>query len=157
MSFMSVEPQSRVFLESHSNNLLAQFDIQLEIIADRYLAFFQERRSIEAIYIESLRKLHRKAIAVDASINPHVEPTTMRAAWDKVRDKLEREANNQQVFVDILDNDVIKPLTNLKESNAETGKRIEKDLKRSATKYADHAENKILKLQQPYFKRYHPW
>ncbi len=43
MSFISVEPQSRVFLESHSNSLLAQFDIQLEIIADRYLAFFQER------------------------------------------------------------------------------------------------------------------
>jgi len=43
MSFISVEPQSRVFLESHSNGLLAQFDIQLEIIADRYLAFFQER------------------------------------------------------------------------------------------------------------------
>jgi hypothetical protein len=43
MSFISVEPQSRVYLESHSNSLLTQFDIQLEIIADRYLAFFQER------------------------------------------------------------------------------------------------------------------
>ena len=43
MSFISVEPQSRVFLESHSNNLLTQFDIQLEIVSDRYLAFFQER------------------------------------------------------------------------------------------------------------------
>jgi hypothetical protein len=43
MSFISVEPQSRVFLESHNNNLLAQFDAQLRIIADRYLAFFEER------------------------------------------------------------------------------------------------------------------
>jgi hypothetical protein len=43
MSFISVEPQSRVYLESHSNSLLTQFDIQLEIISDRYLAFFRER------------------------------------------------------------------------------------------------------------------
>ena len=43
MSFLSVEPQSRVVLENYSNSLLAQFDSQLGIIADRYLAFFQER------------------------------------------------------------------------------------------------------------------
>jgi hypothetical protein len=46
MSFISVEPQSRVILESHTNNLLAQFDAQLRIIADRYLAFFRERSII---------------------------------------------------------------------------------------------------------------
>ena len=43
MSFISAEPQSRAVLESHNNNLLAQFDTQLGIIADRYLAFFQKR------------------------------------------------------------------------------------------------------------------
>jgi hypothetical protein len=43
MSFLSVEPQSRVVLENFSNSLLAEFDSQLRIIADRYLAFFQER------------------------------------------------------------------------------------------------------------------
>ncbi|KAH9057712.1 hypothetical protein EDB87DRAFT_1578446 [Lactarius vividus] len=134
MSFISVEPQSRVFLESHSNSLLSQFDIQLEIIADRYLAFFQERlvnvirdfmryanrsifrRRIEVTYIDSLRKLHRKATIVDTSFDPRAESTTTRAAWDKVRDNLEGEADAQQAFVDILDNDVIKPLTNLKAS-----------------------------------------
>ncbi len=56
MSFISVEPQSRVFLESHSNNLLAQFDIQLEIIADRYLAFFQER-SVNVIRVYAILTL----------------------------------------------------------------------------------------------------
>ncbi|KAH9037695.1 hypothetical protein EDB84DRAFT_1480637 [Lactarius hengduanensis] len=89
MSFISVEPQSRVFLESHSNSLLTQFDIQLEIIADRYLAFFQERRRIEVSYISSLRKLHREATVVDAPFDPRAEPTTTRTAWDKVRDSLE--------------------------------------------------------------------
>jgi hypothetical protein len=43
MSFLSVEPQSRVILENYSNSLLAQFDSQIGIIADRYLAFFRER------------------------------------------------------------------------------------------------------------------
>ena len=43
MAFLSAEPQSRVVLESHSNRLLAQFDTQLGIVTNRYLAFFQER------------------------------------------------------------------------------------------------------------------
>lgn len=43
MSFITVEPQSRVALESHSNGLLAQLDAHLGIIADRYLDFFRER------------------------------------------------------------------------------------------------------------------
>ncbi|KAH9051875.1 hypothetical protein EDB87DRAFT_631112 [Lactarius vividus] len=148
MSFISVEPQSRVFLESHSNSLLTQFDIQLEIIADRYLAFFQERRRIEVSYISSLRKLHREATIVDTPFDPHAESNTTRAAWDKVRDSLEREANTQQAFVDVLDNDVIKPLAVLK--------RVEEGLEESAAKYADHAENTILKLQQAYLKKHHP-
>ena len=62
MSFISVEPQSRVFLESHSNSLLTKYDIQLEIIADRYLAFFQERSVIViwVLYIPLNLPLRRK-------------------------------------------------------------------------------------------------
>ncbi|KAF8269717.1 hypothetical protein EI94DRAFT_906828 [Lactarius quietus] len=155
MSFISVEPQSRVFLESHSNSLLTQFDKQLEIIADRYLAFFQERRRIEASYIDSLRKLHQKAKVVDASIDPRAVPTTTRAAWDEVKDNLER-ANTQQTFVDILDNDVIKPLTTLKETEEQTRNRVEEGLEDSAANYAKHTENTIMKLQQAYLKKYNP-
>ena len=43
MSFLSAEPQSRVVLDSRSDFLLAQFDTHLGIVANRYLAFFQER------------------------------------------------------------------------------------------------------------------
>jgi len=146
-----------VVLESHSNSLLAQFDTQLRLIADRYLAFFRERRSIEATYINSLRKLHLKAKTVDASFDPRSEPSsTTRVAWDTVRDSLEKEANTQQAFVDILDKDIIKLLTTLKESNDEIRKRIEKDLKMSAEDYADYAENGVLKLQQAYLEEYFP-
>ncbi|KAN0140268.1 hypothetical protein V8E53_002164 [Lactarius tabidus] len=154
MSFISVEPQSRDLLKVHSDSLLAQFDTQLQIIAERYLAFFQERRRIETTYIDSLRNLYRKAKAVDASYDPRAEPTTTRSAWDEVTDNLEREANTQKSFVDILDNDVIKPLITLKETNDEIRRQIERDLKSSAAKYADHAENTISKLQQAYLRRY---
>ena len=49
------------------------------------------------------------------------------------------------------DNRVIR-----KETEDQTRKRVEEDLEDSATKYADHAENTILKLQQAYLKKYHP-
>ncbi|KAF8269710.1 hypothetical protein EI94DRAFT_1724495 [Lactarius quietus] len=156
MSFISVEPQSRVVLESHSNSLLSQFDTHLKIIGDRYLVFFQERRRIEATYIDSLRKLHLKATTVDASFDARFEPTNTRSAWDRVRDNLENEASTHQTFMDILDSDVIKPLKTLKETKDATRKRIKDDLKGSAAKYADHAENTISKLQQEYLKKYHP-
>jgi hypothetical protein len=156
MSFLPIGPQSRLVLENYSNTLLAQFDSQLGIIADRYLAFFRERRDIEATYVNSLRILHQKAKTVDASFDPRAEPSTTRAAWEKVRDNLEKEANAQQEFVDILDTDVIKPLATFKETKNRTRKRIEGGLKISAAKYADHAENRISKLQAAYFKKYHP-
>ncbi|KAH9175095.1 hypothetical protein EDB89DRAFT_390215 [Lactarius sanguifluus] len=73
MSFLSVDPRSKVLLENHSNSLLVRFDTQLEIIANRYLTFFKERRRIEAAYIDSLRKLYRKAKTVDASFGPRAE------------------------------------------------------------------------------------
>ena len=37
-----------------------------------------------------------------------------------------------------------------------TRKQIEKSLRLSTAKYADHVENKILKLQQAYLKKDHP-
>jgi hypothetical protein len=54
MSFISAEPQSRALLKSHSNILLSQFDTQLRIIADRYLAFFEER----SVTVTLVRVLH---------------------------------------------------------------------------------------------------
>ena len=129
MSFLSVEPQSRVVLESHSDSLLAHIDTQLQTITDRYLAFFQERsvnfepmsyisyqpfdpqttdrgnlvsfRPIDwnisfiltelfSWSIDSLRKLYRKAKITDDSSKTHAEPTNTRAAWDTVRDSVEK-------------------------------------------------------------------
>ncbi|KAH8984618.1 hypothetical protein EDB92DRAFT_1886263, partial [Lactarius akahatsu] len=58
------------------------------------------------------------------------------------------EASTQQAFVDILDNDVIKPLRTLKVS--------QKHLVRKPQGYADYAENTILKLQRAYLKKYYP-
>jgi hypothetical protein len=43
-----------------------------------------------------------------------------------------------------------------KETNEKSRKRIEKGLKESTAKYADHVEKDISKLQQAYLKKYHP-
>ncbi|KAH9057734.1 hypothetical protein EDB87DRAFT_986754 [Lactarius vividus] len=114
------------------------------------------RRRIEEEYITSLRKLHREANVVDASFDSRAEPTPTRAAWDILREGLEREASTREAFVSSLDIDVIKPLATLKETGDQTRKRIEKNLRNSAADYADHAENTISKLQQAYLKKYPP-
>ena len=71
------------------------------------------------------------AKTIDDSFKTCVEPIDTRAAWDAVRDSVEKgmcsytlncgqeltgiaEANTQQTFMDILDKDVIGPLTTLK-------------------------------------------
>ncbi|KAH9030238.1 hypothetical protein EDB83DRAFT_2229756 [Lactarius deliciosus] len=159
------EPQSREILEQHSNKLLAEFDTQLKIIADRYLAFFQRRSRVTnpASYltdlsiwsINSLLKLHHDASKLDPA-NPRIEPTTTRAAWNKIRDNLEREVNTRQHFVNTLDTDVIGPLTTLKASREhQTRLRIRENLKNHSRAYVNHVENNISRLQQAYLKKYH--
>ncbi|KAI9433320.1 hypothetical protein H4582DRAFT_1988472 [Lactarius indigo] len=154
MSLISTEPQSRIALEGHSNSLISQFDTQLEIIVDRYLSFFRERRSVEETYVDSLRNLFLKAYVTDTSFDPRIEPTTTRAAWNKIRGNLERESKARQAFVDTLDVDILKPLTALKESLAQTRKRLKEELKTSAEDYANHAENTLSKLGRVYLKKY---
>ncbi|KAH9057751.1 Rho GTPase activation protein [Lactarius vividus] len=154
MSLISTEPQSRAALEGHSNSLISQFDTQLEIIVERYLSFFQERRNVEETYVDSLRNLHLKAYVTDTSFDPRIEPTTTRAAWNKVRGNLERESKARQAFVDTLDVDILKPLTALKESLAQTRKRLKEELRTSAEDYANHAENTLSKLGRVYLKKY---
>ncbi|KAH9037702.1 hypothetical protein EDB84DRAFT_1675592 [Lactarius hengduanensis] len=154
MSFISVEPQSRVFLESHSNSLLTQFDIQLEVIAGRYLAFFQERRRIEVSYISSLRKLHRETTTVDAPFDPRAEPTTTRAAWEKVRDSLERAPRSVEGKPGTLVWAVLiigYPKGKIKQESG--SRKVSRNLPRNMP---THSENTILKLQQAYLKKRHP-
>lgn len=86
------------------------------------------------------------------------------------------ETDTLQDFVDLLDSEIIKPLADLKasprplvpvgrpvlitgalkETKYERRKRIEEDLKSSATVYADYAEKRISKLQQAYLKKHYP-
>ena len=75
MSFLSVEPQSRVVLENYSNTLLAQFDSHFGIIEDRYLAFFQERsldpvRVLRVTLTFNLQANHRGNIVSCFQISP---------------------------------------------------------------------------------------
>ena len=51
-ALMSTEPQSRVVLDGHSNSLVAQYDMHLKVLADRYLSFFRERFVIGTVELE---------------------------------------------------------------------------------------------------------
>ncbi|KAH8979700.1 Rho GTPase activation protein [Lactarius hatsudake] len=137
---MSTDPQPNEALENQTKSFLALFDSHLKIIANRYLAFFKKRRRIEEEYIASLRKLHREANVVDASFDSRAEPTPTRAAWDIVREGLQREASTREAF----------------DAEDQTRKRLETNLKNSAADYADYAENTIAKLQQTFLKKNPP-
>ncbi|KAH9030233.1 hypothetical protein EDB83DRAFT_1851150 [Lactarius deliciosus] len=152
--FMSTDPQPKEALENQTKSFLALFDSHLKIIANRYLAFFKKRRRIEEEYIASLRKLHCEANVVDASFDSRAEPTPTRAAWDIVREGLQREASTREAFVGSLDTDVIRPLAALKGN--QTRKRLETNLRNSAADYVDYAENTIAKPQQTCLKKNPP-
>ncbi|KAI9455782.1 hypothetical protein BJY52DRAFT_1278579 [Lactarius psammicola] len=149
---MSAEPQSRAVLDGHSNGLVAQYDIHLKILAERYLSFFRERKKIEEIYVDSLRKLYHKAKVVDASFDS-IEPSTTRVAWNEVKDNLERETRTRQALMNTLTVDVINPLATLKDTQDRARKRVKDDLKESAVAYADYAENTLPKFKRAYFKK----
>ncbi|KAF9459990.1 hypothetical protein BDZ94DRAFT_1119966, partial [Collybia nuda] len=65
------------------------FDAHLRVLSDSYLSFFQERKRIEEIYVESLTKLHRKIKSVDQYLDDR-DLSTTRSAWSEVRDNVER-------------------------------------------------------------------
>ncbi|KAH9068259.1 hypothetical protein EDB83DRAFT_2314746 [Lactarius deliciosus] len=138
--FMSTDPQPKEALENQTKSFLALFDSHLKIIANRYLAFFKKRRRIEEEYIASLRKLHCEANVVDASFDSRAEPTPTRAAWDIVREGLQREASTREAF----------------DAEDQTRKRLETNLRNSAADYVDYAENTIAKLQQTCLKKNPP-
>ncbi|EIN13461.1 RhoGAP-domain-containing protein [Punctularia strigosozonata HHB-11173 SS5] len=129
------------------------FDQNLRVLGESYLAFFQERKRIEEIYIDSLLKLHRKVQAIDTSIDYRLEPSTTRSAWSEVRDNVEREAQTRQAFLNTLASEVITPLVALRDSQDRTRKRIKEDLKDSLTAYTDYAENTLPKLKRVYLKK----
>jgi hypothetical protein len=153
LSPMSAEPQSRVSLDGPSNGLVSQFDLHLRVLGDRYLGFFLERRKIEESYIDSLWKLHQRAAAVDSFFDARIEPDTSRAAWNEIRDNVERETQARQAFLNTLTIDVINPLTALKETQDRTRKRIKEDLKNSASAHTEYAENTLPKLKRAYIKK----
>lgn len=53
-----------------------------------------------------------------------------------------------------LDADILKPLMALKESLAQTRKRLKEELRKSAEDYANHAESTLSKLGRVYLKKY---
>ncbi|KAI0063187.1 RhoGAP-domain-containing protein [Artomyces pyxidatus] len=151
---MSVaDPPGRTSVEGPQIGPIPQFDFHLRILTDSYLSFFQERKRIEELYVDSLTKLHRKAKAIDAFFDDRIDPSTTRSAWNEVRDNVERETQARQAFVNTLTMDVINPLVSFKDTQERTRKRMKEDLKDSAAAHADYAENVLPKLKRAYLKK----
>ncbi|KAG1757960.1 hypothetical protein EDB19DRAFT_1660019 [Suillus lakei] len=129
------------------------FEHHLKVLTDSYLSFFQERKRIEEVYIDSLLKLHRKVKSIDNYLDDRTEVSTSRRAWNEVRDNVEREAQTRQAFLATLTVDVVNALTSLRETQERTRKRIREDLKESGSAYTDYAENTLPKLKRTYLKK----
>ncbi|KAM6498376.1 hypothetical protein JOM56_006324 [Amanita muscaria] len=149
-------PTSRPSLDSSylTNSPIPLFDGHIRCLNESYLQFFQERKRIEEIYIDSLLKLHRKAKQIDTSLDDRGDLSTARSAWGEVRDNVEREAQARQAFCNTLATDVIAPLTAFKEIQERTRKRIKEDLKEAAQGYNEYAETMLPKLKAKYSKRF---
>ncbi|KAF5356100.1 hypothetical protein D9756_004035 [Leucocoprinus leucothites] len=130
------------------------FDVHLRFLTDSYISFFQERKRIEEVYIDSLKKLHRKAKATDAYLEEKGELSTARGAWAEVRDNLEREAQARQAFCATLTTDILSAFVNLKETQERTRKRIKEDLKDSTNAYNEYAEIVLPRLKGRYLKKF---
>ncbi|KAF9523586.1 hypothetical protein CPB83DRAFT_862570 [Crepidotus variabilis] len=130
------------------------FDVHLRHLTDSYLNFFLERRKIEEFYVDSLRKLYRKVKAADAGIDEKGETSTLRGAWSEVVESVDREFQTRQAFLATLSGDLLTPLTNLKETQERTRKRIKEDLKDSTQAYNEYAEVVLPRLKTRYQKKY---
>ncbi|KAF8139875.1 hypothetical protein EV363DRAFT_1498278 [Boletus edulis] len=132
---------------------LPLFEHHLKVLTDSFLNFFQERKRIEDIYVESLLKLHRKIKSIDVFLDDRTDMNTTRRAWAEIRDNLEREAQTRQAFLSTLTVDCVNSLMTLKETQERTRKRIKEDLKDSISTYSDYAENALPKLKRAYLKK----
>ncbi|XP_006454596.1 hypothetical protein AGABI2DRAFT_182564 [Agaricus bisporus var. bisporus H97] len=139
---------------SATQGLIPLFDIQLRFLSDSYIGFFQERKRIEEVYIDSLKKLYRKSKALDIHLDERNEPNTTRGAWAEVRDNLEREAQARQAFCATLTTDILTPLINFKETQERTRKRVKEDLKDSTSAYNEYAETMLPRLKSRYVKKF---
>lgn len=130
------------------------FDTNLRFLTDSYLGFFQERRRIEEVYVDSLRKLHRKMTSTNASLDDRGDLTSTRRVWGEIIDNVDRESQTREAFCATLITDIISPLITLKDTQERTRKRIKEDLKDSGAAYNEYAETVLPRLKNRYTKKY---
>ncbi|KIJ21430.1 hypothetical protein PAXINDRAFT_164934 [Paxillus involutus ATCC 200175] len=148
-----ITPRTSMSEPSWQSGPLPLFEHHLKVLTDSYLSFFQERKHIEEVYVDSLLKLHRKTKSTDGLLDDRTDLSTVRRVWGEVMDNVEREAQTRQAFLATLTVDVVNTLMSLKETQERTRKRIKEDLKDSNSAYTDYAENTLPKLKRTYLKK----
>ncbi|KAF9229718.1 RhoGAP-domain-containing protein [Gyrodon lividus] len=148
-----ITPRPSMSEPSLQSGPLPLFEHNLKVLTDSYLSFFQERKHIEEVYVDSLLKLHRKVKSIDSFLDDRTDLSTARRTWGEIRDNVEREAQTRQAFLTTLAVDVVNTLMTLKETQDRTRKRIKEDLKHSSSAYTDFSENTLPKLKRTYLKK----
>ncbi|KZV76944.1 RhoGAP-domain-containing protein [Peniophora sp. CONT] len=147
-------PSSRATsLDVPQQGPIQQFDFQLKVLADSYLAFFNERRRIEENYVDSLIRLHTRTRTIDAYLDDKGDLTTARKAWTELRDGVDRETTTRQAFLNSLSEDVIMPLQALRDSQDRIRKRVKEDIKDSTQAHADYVEKTLPTLKRAYVRK----
>ncbi|KAK7694250.1 hypothetical protein QCA50_001430 [Cerrena zonata] len=148
-----IPPAARPSTSDPPNGPIPLFDAQLRLLNDSYLSFFQERKRIEDVYLDSLRKLHAKAQQVDGYLNDRMEPSTSRIVWNEVRDNVATDIQCREAYVASLTSDVIGPLSVLKDTQERIRKRIRDDLKDAIVAHTEYVETVYPKLKRNYLKK----
>ncbi|VDC01936.1 unnamed protein product [Peniophora sp. CBMAI 1063] len=147
-------PSSRATsLDVPQQGPIQQFDFQLKVLSDSYLAFFYERRRIEEVYIDSLAKLHTRTRTIDLYLDDKGDLSTARKAWGELRDDVERETTTRQAFLHSLSEDVIAPLQSLRDSQDRIRKRVKEDIKDSTQAHAEYVDKTLPALKRAYVRK----
>ncbi|WOO83507.1 Glucosamine 6-phosphate N-acetyltransferase 1 [Vanrija pseudolonga] len=134
-------------------DIVREFKRKLAEADENYISYFNERIKIEQSYIDQLGKLHAKTVGVDSvtfDATRRDSNSSARRAWLEVRDYSQREIDSRSAFINALRDDVVGPLTSLRDTQARIRQRIREDLKTATDAYEDYAFSKVPKLKRSY-------
>ncbi|KAL1406017.1 hypothetical protein Q8F55_007700 [Vanrija albida] len=136
----------------HDADIIREFKRKLNE-DENYISYFNERIKIEQAYIDQLNKLHVKTVGVDSvtfDATRRDSNSSARRAWLEVRDYTQREIDSRGAFINALRDDVVGPLTSLRDTQSRIRQRIREDLKAATDAYEDYAFSKVPKLKRSY-------
>ncbi|WVO15309.1 hypothetical protein L204_102965 [Cryptococcus depauperatus] len=122
-----------------------------------YINFAQERIRLEKEYVEGLRRLYNRTLAIDTLHDDapprKSEKPTSRKAWAEVRDYTLREIEAREAMKEALTVDVVTELLRIKEQQTRIRNHLKDEIKKAEDNYDEHAKHDLPKLKKAYFQK----